>query len=220
MDIAKKVLKLVKNVFLFIFGFIFVILALVSFSDKEMIAPAIICSVIAVICFWSGRDLILDSVKRKEGKRKERNELLSQLEQRGFKEINSGIWLNEMQKLIRIDNNEIAFDKIIEANIIEDCTNKIVNSSVNFGNGNARIRNNGKIRGSNIGTTLGNSTEQIIVDNLSVDIKIDSISEPFIRKIFAKGLYKSSSKYQIQYEKAQKLLGTLNYIIDKNRNDK
>ncbi len=220
MDIAKKVLKLVKNVFLFIFGFIFVILALVSFSDKEMIAPAIICSVIAVICFWFGRDLILDSVKRKEGKRKERNELLSQLEQRGFKEINSGIWLNEMQKLIRIDNNEIAFDKIIEANIIEDCTNKIVNSSVNFGNGNARIRNNGKIRGSNIGTTLGNSTEQIIVDNLSVDIKIDSISEPFIRKIFAKGLYKSSSKYQIQYEKAQKLLGTLNYIIDKNRNDK
>ena len=220
MDRSKKVLKLVKNVFLFIFGFIFVILALVSFSDKEMIAPAIICSVIAVICFWFGRDLILDSVKRKEGKRKERNELLSQLEQRGFKEINSGIWLNEMQKLIRIDNNEIAFDKIIEANIIEDCTNKIVNSSVNFGNGNARIRNNGKIRGSNIGTTLGNSTEQIIVDNLSVDIKIDSISEPFIRKIFAKGLYKSSSKYQIQYEKAQKLLGTLNYIIDKNRNDK
>lgn len=220
MDIAKKVLKLVKNVFLLIFGFIFVILALVSFSDKEMIAPAIICSVIAVICFWFGRDLILDSVKRKKCKRKERNEVLSQLEQRGFKEINSGIWLNEMQKMIRIDNNEIAFDKIIEANIIENCTNKIVNSSVNFGNGNARIRNNGKIRGSNIGTTLGNSTEQIIVDNLSVDIKIDSISEPFIRKIFVKGLYKSSSKYQIQYEKAQKLLGTLNYIIDKNRNDR
>lgn len=142
--------------------------------------------------------------------------------------VRSNFQFSEEYKKIIIEGIEVKFESIVSCELIED--NQTVYKTVNDGfswktskikgKSNKKIKANARSYGFNTNTATTESNEYCT--NMTIEIKINDINNPFISLEIISPIIKpskSSELYIRSREEAQKIISILEIIINNNKND-